>query len=149
LRVVVVVVVVVVGRRVVVVVGSTAVVVVVVVTPVVVAAVSVVVVVVLDVVVVVVEELECDDEDELAPVVVTVRLGCPLRLTTTISPPFGGGRPCGDFATAAWDTRSAANAAPISAPKASRPEPPSAVSIHNDYRPHPVGSNPSGHLVPA
>lgn len=150
LRVVVVVVVVVVGRRVVVVVGrAVVVVVVVVVAPVVVAVVSVVVVVVLDDVLDVAEELECADEGEELPVTVTVRLGCPLRLTTTISPPCGGGRPCGDLATAACETTSAANAAPIRAPKASRPEPPSAVSIHNDYRPHSFGSNHPGHLVPA
>jgi hypothetical protein len=151
LRVVVVVLlVVVVGRRVVVVVGR---VVVVVVTSVVVvvAVVSVVVVVVLDdddtvVVVVLPEDAVLD---VVVPVPPPVRLGCSLRLTTTISPPSAGSRPLGGFTTPPCTARRAATAAPIRAPKASRPEPPNAVSIHNDYRPHSFGSNPSGHPVPA
>ncbi|KOX35253.1 hypothetical protein ADK67_02175 [Saccharothrix sp. NRRL B-16348] len=147
LRVVVVVVaVVVVGRRVVVVVGRA--VVVVVTSDVVVAVVSVVVVVVLDdvdVVVVRPDELVLDDVE---PVAVIVRFGCSLRLTTTMSPPVGS-RPRGDWAVLPCAANRAATAAPIKAPKANRPEPPNAVSIPNDYRPHSIGSNPHGQLVPA
>lgn len=138
LRVVVVVVVVVVGRRVVVVVGRTVVVVVtlvvVVVTPDVVVVV-VVVVLLLDVVVVVVapDELVLD---AVVAVAVIVRLGCSLRLTTTISPASVGSRPRGARAMLPCAAKRAVTAAPIRAPKANRPEPPNAVSIPNDYRPH-------------
>ncbi|WP_170232116.1 hypothetical protein [Saccharothrix saharensis] len=149
LRVVVVVVVVVVGRRVVVVVGRTVVVVVTLVVVVVTPEVVVVVVVLLpDVVVVVV----VPDVLLLGPVVavaVTVRLGCSLRLTTTTSPASVGSRPRGARAMLPCAAKRAATAAPIKAPKANRPEPPNAVSIPNDYRPHPWGSNPPGRLVPA
>ncbi|WP_447005045.1 hypothetical protein ACRAKI_00345 [Saccharothrix isguenensis] len=152
LRVVVVVVAVGVGCGVVVavVVGRTVVVVAVTPVLVVVPVVVVVLVVVLDdaVVVVVVEDPVFDDDD-VVPITVTVRLGCSLPLTTTISPPVAGGRPCRGFVMAACDTIRAANAAPIKAPKETRPEPPSAVSIHNDYRPHSFGSNCPKHLVPA
>ncbi|WP_181320198.1 hypothetical protein [Saccharothrix carnea] len=149
LRVVVVVlVVVVVGRRVVVVVGR---VVVVVVTFDVVVTVEVVVVVVLvpDVVVVVVVVLDERLFDEVVAVAVIVRSGCSLRLTTTISPPPVGSRPRGALVMLPCAANKAATAAPSKAPKASRPEPPNAVSILNDYRPHPSGSNLSGQLVPA
>jgi hypothetical protein len=150
LRVVVVVVDVVVGRRVVVVVGRVVVVVVVVTAVVVEVDAPVVVVVVVDVVVpVVVVEVAELVLDAVVPVAVTARLGCSLRLTTTISPTSVGGRPCGARTRAACDARSAATAAPIRAPKARRPEPPKAVSINYDYRPHSFGSNRSGHLVPA
>jgi hypothetical protein len=147
---VVVVVVVVVGRRVVVVVGRVVVVVVtfdVVVIPVVV----VVVVVVPDEDDVVVGVFVLDDpdlEDDVVPVAVAVRIGCSLPRTTTISPPSAGSRPRGLSAVLAC-ARRAAIAAPIRAPKASRPDPPSAESIVNDYRPHSSGSNPSAELVPA
>lgn len=133
------------GRRVVVVVGATVVVV---------GAADVPVVVVSVVVVVEEEDDGADVEAELlldavVAVTVTVRLGGSLRLTTTISPPSLGGSASGDSATAQLDARSAAVAAPIRAPNATRPEPPNAVSIPNDYRPHSFGSNPWGHLVPA
>ncbi|MFJ6670422.1 hypothetical protein ACIQMJ_04860 [Actinosynnema sp. NPDC091369] len=134
---VVVVVVVVVGRRVVVVVGRAVVVVVtvvvVVVTPDVVDV--VVVVLLLDVVVVVVvpDELVLD---AVVAVAVIERLGCSLRLTTTISPLSVGSRPRGARVMLPCAAKRAATAAPIRAPKASRPEPPNAVSIPNDYRPH-------------
>ncbi|OKI18212.1 hypothetical protein A6A25_11655 [Saccharothrix sp. CB00851] len=145
--VVVVLVVVVVGRRVVVVVGRA--VVVVVTFDVVVTVAVVVVVLVPDIVVVVV----VPDDLVFAGVVavaVIVRLGCSLRLTTTISPPPPvGSRPRGALVMLPCAAMRAATAAPIKAPKASRPEPPNAVSILNDYRPHPSGSNPSGQLVPA
>ncbi|WP_380723282.1 hypothetical protein [Saccharothrix hoggarensis] len=122
---------------------------------------AVVVVVVVSVVVVVdaeeddEAEEEADEEDEgddaVVPVTVIVRLGCSLRFTTTMSPPSPGwgGAARGDSATAQVDARKAATAAPIMAPKASRPGPPSAVSINYDYRPHSFGSNPVRHLVPA
>ncbi|GAB2998794.1 hypothetical protein GCM10027184_63070 [Saccharothrix stipae] len=151
LRVVVVVVLVVVGRRVVVVVGRVVVVVVTAVVVVVAVVPVVVVVVLLDdeetvVVVVLPAELVLDVVVSVPP---PVRLGCSLPLTTTISPPSAGSSPRGGFTTPPCTARRAATAAPIKAPKASRPEPPNAVSIPNDYRPHSFGSNPSGHLVPA
>ncbi|MFE9744186.1 hypothetical protein ACFYOT_04720 [Saccharothrix saharensis] len=137
LRVVVVVVVVLVGRRVVVVVGRTVVVVVtlvvVVVTPDVVVVVVVVPLLAVVVVVVVPDELVLD---AVVAVAVTVRLGCSLPLTTTISPASVGSRPRGARVMLPCVTRRAAIAAPIKAPKANRPEPPNAVSIPNDYRPH-------------
>ncbi|MER5261312.1 hypothetical protein ABTZ99_04400 [Actinosynnema sp. NPDC002837] len=148
---VVVVVVVVVGRRVVVVVVVGRAVVVVVTSDVVVAVVSVVVVVVVaedvDVAPAPLDELVLDD---VVPVAVIVRSGCRLPLTITISPPPPvGSRPRGDLAMLPWATNKAATAAPIKAPNASRPGPPNAVSIPNDYRPHSFGSNPRGQLVPA
>ncbi|XVS64552.1 hypothetical protein ACQPYE_00365 [Actinosynnema sp. CA-299493] len=150
LRVVVVVVVVVVGRRVVVVVVVGRAVVVVVVDDV------VVVTVVLVVVVVVVEDADVVLDRSLdlvpadvVPVVGVVRPGCSLRLTTTTSPPPVGSRPRGGLAVLPCAANSAATAAPIRAPNASRPGPPNAVSIPNDYRPHSLGSNPRGQLVPA
>lgn len=149
---VVVVVVVVVGRRVVVVVVvvGRAVVVVVVTSDVVVAVVPVVVVVVADDVDVALVGPDEPVLDDVVPVAVTVRSGCSLRLTTTISPPPPvGSRPRGDLAMLPCAASKAATAAPIKAPNASRPGPPNAVSIPNDYRPHSFGSNPHGQLVPA
>jgi hypothetical protein len=91
---------------------------------------------------------EPDLEDAVVPVAVAVRRGCSLPRMTTISPPSVGSRPRGDSAMLACVASRAATAAPIKAPKASRPDPPNAVSIVNDYRPHSFGSNPPGQLVP-
>ncbi|MFI9008714.1 hypothetical protein ACIGNX_15945 [Actinosynnema sp. NPDC053489] len=156
LRVVVVVLVgVVVGRRVVVVVGRAVVVDVTVAVVVVVVAVVVVLGALLPpadeeaVVVVVVAPDDPERDDDVAPVAATVRPGCSLPLTTTIPPLCVGSSPRGSLVVLPCAARRAATAAPTRAPKASRPEPPNAVSIHNDYRPHSVGSNHSGQLVPA
>ena len=147
---VVVVVVVVVGRRVVVVVGRGVVVVVTLVVVVVLPVVVLVVVVVVLVDVVVVVDVPDDlVVDAVVPVAVIVRLGCSLPLTTTISPASVGSRPRGDRDVLPCAARRAATTAPTKAPKASRPGPPNAVSILNDYRPHSCGSNLPGQLVPA
>ncbi|ROP39250.1 hypothetical protein EDD40_4630 [Saccharothrix texasensis] len=149
LRVVVVVVVVVVGRRVVVVVVVVGRAVVVVVVDDVVVAVVVVVVVVVDDADVVLVRLVDLLLDDVALVAVVVRSGCSLPLTTTISPPPVGSRPRVGLVVLPFTASRAATAAPTKAPNASRPGPPNAVSIPNDYRPHSFGSNPRGQLVPA
>jgi hypothetical protein len=122
----------------VVVVGRGVVVVVVVVTGTAVVVESVVVVVLLDVVVVVEVVVLEPAVDEVVLVVVIALVGCSLPLTTTTPT---GGMPCGCSSVIIPLMVSAATAAPISAPIANRPEPPSSVSIWPEYRVHSFGSS--------
>ncbi|RKT51914.1 hypothetical protein C8E97_0404 [Saccharothrix australiensis] len=77
-----------------------------------------------------------------------VRRGSALRFTTTTPASPNGWIACGAVPSAPWAS-SAATAAPIRAPTASRAGPPPAVSIHTDYRPHPIGSNHLAGSIPA
>lgn len=70
-------------------------------------------------------------------VVVIARVGCSLPFTTTTPT---GALPCG-FSVVIPLMASAATAAPISAPTANRPEPPSSVSMWSEYRVHSFGSS--------
>jgi hypothetical protein len=72
-------------------------------------------------------------------VVVLIRVGCWLPVTTTMPPPDGGIDWGAGDATPV--TKIAANAAPTSAPSASRPESPNRTNMRPDYLVHSFGSS--------
>jgi hypothetical protein len=99
-------------------------------------------------VVVVVDDDEDDDVVLLELVVelavadaVLIRVGCRLPVTTTMSMPPPDGWIGWGTGGATPVAKSAANAAPTSAPIASRPESPKCTSMTTDYRVHSFGSS--------